>query len=52
MQNIGDRAPNFTLKYKNGNEESLSDFRGKRIVLYFYPKVNPDTNAEEILKNL
>lgn len=40
MLNIGDRAPNFTLKDKSGNEISLSDFVGKRVVLYFYPKDN------------
>ena len=40
MLNIGDRAPGFTLKDKNGNEVKLSDFSGKRIVLYFYPKDN------------
>lgn len=40
MLNTGDRAPNFTLKDKNGNEISLSDFIGKRVVLYFYPKDN------------
>ena len=36
----GDRAPDFTLKDKNGNEVRLSDFIGKRVVLYFYPKDN------------
>ena len=36
----GDRAPDFTLKDQNGNAVSLSDFKGKRIVLYFYPKDN------------
>ena len=40
MLNTGDRAPNFTLKDKNVNEISLSDFIGKRVVLYFYPKDN------------
>lgn len=40
MLNTGDRAPNFTLKDKSGNEVSLSDFIGKRVVLYFYPKDN------------
>ena len=40
MLNTGDRAPNFTFKDKNGNEISLSDFVGKRVVLYFYPKDN------------
>lgn len=40
MLNIGDRAPEFTLNDKNGNPVSLSDFRGKKVVLYFYPKDN------------
>ena len=40
MLNIGDRAPNFTLKDKNGIDVRLSDFVGKRVVLYFYPKDN------------
>ena len=40
MLNIGDKAPDFTLKDKNGNEISLSDFKGKKVVLYFYPKDN------------
>ena len=34
------KAPNFTLKDKNGNDVSLSDFIGKKVVLYFYPKDN------------
>ena len=37
---IGDIAPNFTLTDANGQAVSLSDFRGKRVVLYFYPKDN------------
>ncbi len=37
--NVGDRAPNFTLKNQNGESVSLSDFKGeKAVVLYFYPK--------------
>ena len=40
MLNVGDVAPNFTLNDKNGNPVSLSDFRGKKVVLYFYPKDN------------
>ena len=35
---IGDLAPAFTAKDTNGNSVSLSDFAGKTIVLYFYPK--------------
>ena len=40
MLNIGDRAPNFTLNDKDGKPVSLSDFLGKKVVLYFYPKDN------------
>jgi len=35
---IGDQAPEFTLPSSEGKEVSLKDFRGKKIVLYFYPK--------------
>ena len=40
MLEIGLKAPVFTLKDKDGNAVSLSDFLGKRVVLYFYPKDN------------
>ena len=40
MLNIGDKAPGFTLKDKDGADVSLSDFAGKKVVLYFYPKDN------------
>jgi peroxiredoxin Q/BCP len=35
---VGDTAPHFTAKDTNGNTVSLSDFGGKPVVLYFYPK--------------
>ena len=38
MLEKGTKAPDFTLFDKDGNEVSLSDFSGKKIVLYFYPK--------------
>jgi peroxiredoxin Q/BCP len=34
----GDSAPDFTAKNQNGDGVKLSDYRGKRVVLYFYPK--------------
>ncbi len=40
MLNVGQKAPAFTLPDKNGNLVSLSDFAGKKVVLYFYPKDN------------
>ena len=40
MLKIGDKAPEFTLKDKDGNDVSLSDFKGKKVVLYFYPRDN------------
>lgn len=36
----GDKAPDFTAKDQNGKEVSLSDYRGKKVILYFYPKDN------------
>ena len=36
----GTKAPNFTLYDKDGREVSLSDFYGKKTVIYFYPKDN------------
>lgn len=37
---IGDMAPDFTARNQNGEEVSLSDYRGKKVILYFYPKDN------------
>ena len=34
----GEQAPDFTLQADDGNAVSLSDYRGKKVVLYFYPK--------------
>jgi peroxiredoxin Q/BCP len=38
MLNLGDKAPDFTLPSDDGSEVSLADFRGKRLILYFFPK--------------
>ncbi len=35
---IGDKAPDFKAKDENGNFISLTDFSGKKVILYFYPK--------------
>ncbi len=40
MLEVGTKAPNFTLFDKENNAVSLSDFLGKRVVIYFYPKDN------------
>ena len=40
MLEVGTKAPQFTLQDQAGNAVSLSDFAGKRVVLYFYPKDN------------
>ena len=40
MLETGMKAPEFTLSDKDGNTFSLSDFMGKKVVLYFYPKDN------------
>ena len=40
MLEVGSKAPQFTLTDAGGNTVSLSDFIGKKVVLYFYPKDN------------
>lgn len=40
MLEVGMKAPEFTLTDKDGNSVSLTDFVGKKVVLYFYPKDN------------
>ncbi len=40
MLETGSKAPDFTLQDKDGNSVSLSDFKGKKVVLYFYPRDN------------
>lgn len=43
----GDKAPEFTAKDQNGNTVSLSDYKGKNVILYFYPKDDtPGCTAE------
>ena len=44
---IGDKAPNFEGKDNQGNTVKLSDYRGKKLVLFFYPKAStPGCTAE------
>lgn len=38
MVKEGNKAPDFTAKDQNGNKVKLSDLKGRRVVLYFYPK--------------
>lgn len=40
MLEVGTKAPGFTLLDKDGNEVSLADFAGRKVVLYFYPRDN------------
>ena len=37
---IGDRAPEFSAKDQDGNTRSLKDYRGKKLVVFFYPKAS------------
>ncbi len=40
MLNPGDEAPDFTVLDHTGQTRRLSDYRGKTVVLWFYPKAN------------
>lgn len=37
---LGDKAPLFTLKDQNGKSVSLASLKGRRVVLYFFPKAD------------
>ncbi|PSK94424.1 thioredoxin-dependent thiol peroxidase [Taibaiella chishuiensis] len=43
----GDKAPAFTATDQNGDKISLSDYKGKKVVLFFYPKDNTPTCTNE-----
>jgi len=40
MLNVGDKAPDFTVKDHRGETRRLSDYRGRTVVLWFYPKAD------------
>jgi thioredoxin-dependent peroxiredoxin len=40
MLKVGDKAPEFRIQADDGKDVSLSDFRGKRVLLFFFPKAN------------
>lgn len=40
MLEVGTKAPDFTLPDQNGDLHSLLEYRGKKVILYFYPKDN------------
>lgn len=43
----GDKAPNFSAKDQDGNIHTLSDYKGKKLIVFFYPKANtPGCTAE------
>ena len=41
MLEVGQKAPDFILPDQNGNDISLSDFSGNKVVLWFFPKASP-----------
>ncbi len=40
MLEVGSKAPGFTLPDQDGNEVSLGDFSGEKVVLWFFPKAS------------
>ena len=40
MLKVGDKAPEFSLPSDSGSNVVLKDFRGKRVVLFFFPRAN------------
>jgi len=47
MLKVNDKAPDFKLKDSDGKEHKLSDFKGKKVVVYFYPKDNTPGCTQE-----
>lgn len=47
MLNIGDKAPLFSLPDQNGKVHNLEDYRGQKVVLYFYPKDNTSSCTKQ-----
>lgn len=47
MLEVGKKAPDFTLLDQDGKKVSLKDFKGKKIILYFYPKDNTSGCTKE-----
>jgi len=44
---VADKVPEFTVKDQDGNPVSLSDYKGKKLIVFFYPKANtPGCTAE------
>ncbi|WP_431160235.1 thioredoxin-dependent thiol peroxidase [Flagellimonas beolgyonensis] len=47
MLQVGDKVPDFSAKDQDGNTINLSDYKGKKLVVFFYPKANtPGCTAE------
>jgi len=46
---VGGRAPGFTLARDGGSEVSLADYRGRKLVLYFYPKADTEGCTKEAI---
>jgi thioredoxin-dependent peroxiredoxin len=44
---VGDKAPNFTAFNEKGETVSLSDYKGKKLIVFFYPKANTPTCTVE-----
>jgi peroxiredoxin Q/BCP len=50
MPDVGEKAPDFTLRSDEGREVSIRDLRGKKIVLYFYPKDGTSGCTQEAIE--
>jgi len=47
MLKVGDKVPDFSAKDQDGNTINLSDYKGKKLIVFFYPKANtPGCTAE------
>ena len=47
MLEVGTKAPSFELPDQNGQVHTLEEYRGKKVILYFYPKDNTDGSTKQ-----
>ena len=47
MLEVGTKAPDFSLPDQNGNVHTLEEYRGKKVILYFYPKDNTPGGSKQ-----
>ena len=46
---VGDKVPNFSVSDDRGNIQKLSDYKGQKLVIFFYPKANTPGDRKSVV---